>query len=115
MHSKIPELFMSRMISDWSPERIRSLLSWIEKRTPETVTLNANDFSSLMLYCEQLHSHDSSTLLLENEKLKKTIAAQARKIEQISQSPAKAKRLAVAIATIHSYADQALKSGRVKM
>lgn len=104
---------MNRFVSDWSPERISSLLNWIEKRTPETVTLNANDFSSLILYCEQLQQRNDSMLLLENEKLKKTIAAQARKIKMISKSPAKAKRLAVAIATIHSYADEALKTGQV--
>lgn len=106
---------MNRFVSDWSPERIRSLLSWVEKRTPETVTLNANDFSSLMLYCEQLQKHDDTRLLLENEKLRKTIAEQARKIKMISQAPAKAKRLAVAIATIHSYADEALKTGQVNV
>lgn len=106
---------MNRFVSDWSPERIRSLLNWVEKSTPATVTLNANDFSSLMIYCEQLRKHDNTMLLQENEKLKKTIAAQARKIKLISQAPAKAKRLAVAIATIHSYADEALKSGQVNL
>lgn len=105
---------MNRLMSDWSPERIKQLLHWIEKRTPETVTLNANDFSSLMRYCEQLQSNDDARLLQENENLKKTIAAQAKKIKLISQAPAKAKRLAVAIATIHSYADEALKTGQVK-
>ena len=105
---------MNRLMSDWSPERIKQLLHWIEKRTPETVTLNANDFSSLMRYCEQLQSNDDTRLLQENENLKKTIAAQAKKIKLISQAPAKAKRLAVAIATIHSYADEALKTGQVK-
>ena len=102
---------MNRFISDWSPERIRSLLNWIEKKTPETITLNANDFSSLMLYCEQLLSHDGAKLRLENERLKKIIATQAQKIKLISQAPSKAKSLAMAIATIHSYADEALKSG----
>lgn len=106
---------MNRFISDWSPERIRSLLNWIEKRTPETITLNANDFSSLMRYCEQLLNHDGARLRLENESLKKTIAAQARKINLINKSPSKAKSLAMAIATIHSYADEALKGGRGKV
>lgn len=106
---------MNKFISDWSPERIRSLLNWIEKRTPETITLNANDFSSLMRYCEQLLTHDGAKLRLENESLKKTIAAQARKINLISKSPSKAKTLAMAIATIHSYADEALKGERGKV
>ncbi|WP_275556156.1 hypothetical protein [Mixta sp. Marseille-Q2659] len=106
---------MNRFNSDWSPERISALLSWIEKRTPETVTLNANDFSSLMLYCEQLQKSEGTTLLMENEKLKQTIAVQAKKIRMISQAPGKAKRLAVAIARIHSYADEALKTSEPKV
>lgn len=110
----MPGLAMNRFISDWSPERIRSLLNWVEKRTPETITLNANDFSSLMRYCERLLNHDGAKLQQENETLKKTIAAQARKIHLISQAPSKAKSLAMTIATIHSYADEALKGGQRK-
>ena len=104
---------MNRLVSAWSPERIRSFLNWIEKSTPVTITLNANDFSSLMLYCEQLQNHDEAMLLQENERLKKTIAAQAHKLSLLDQAPDKAKRLAVAIATIHSYADEALKNGQL--
>lgn len=106
---------MNSLTSDWSPERIRSLLDWMEKRVPETITLNANDFSSLMRYCEQLLNHDGARLQLENETLRKTVAAQARKINLINKSPSKAKSLAMAIATIHSYADEALKGGQGKV
>ena len=52
---------------------------------------------------------------MENEKLKQTIAVQAKKIRMISQAPGKAKRLAVAIARIHSYADEALKTSEPKV